>query len=135
MPEARGVVVVTLTGKPPSPNSKRGNTRGAAIAQSQQVARLREDARRMALDRVNRQRPAGIPWREVRLEIEFGLKRGNRDADNLIAGVKPYIDGLVDAGIMVDDSVKVVKQFVVGYHVNGKADWTTFKVTDIAEAE
>jgi Holliday junction resolvase RusA-like endonuclease len=31
-----------------------------------------------------------------------------RDLDNLIAGTKPLTDGIVDAGILVDDSTRVI---------------------------
>jgi Holliday junction resolvase RusA-like endonuclease len=37
----------------------------------------------------------GVTWR-------YRIRR-NRDLDNLVAGLKPVIDGLVDAGILEDD--------------------------------
>ena len=44
--------------------------------------------------------------------------RIRRDIDNLFAALKPYIDGLVVAGVLVDDSADrvryVINELVVG---------------------
>jgi crossover junction endodeoxyribonuclease RusA len=48
-------------------------------------------------------RPAGV---HTLMTITFILKdKRRRDFDNLIAAFKPGLDGLVDAGILEDDSV------------------------------
>ena len=44
---------------------------------------------------------------QPRLEIRWGLPdKRRRDFDNLVARTKPYIDGLVRAGIVGDDSIR-----------------------------
>ena len=41
----------------------------------------------------------------ARITFEFHYKvRRNRDIDNLILTMKPFVDGLVDAGLLIDDS-------------------------------
>ena len=43
----------------------------------------------------------------AKVSYHFHAKRKNeRDRDNLIASCKPYLDGLVDAGVMVSDGSK-----------------------------
>ena len=49
-----------------------------------------------------------------------------RDADNLFASMKPYIDGLVMAGVLVDDSADRV-QYELRYE-RGDVDNTIINV-------
>lgn len=50
-------------------------------------------------------RPGGMaPLSRASLGVTWRYRiRRNRDLDNLVAGLKPMIDGLVDAGILEDD--------------------------------
>ena len=41
----------------------------------------------------------------VRFDFHFGARR-RHDWDNLVASLKPVIDGIVDAGVVVDDDLK-----------------------------
>jgi hypothetical protein len=53
-------------------------------------------------------RPAK-PWSRARVDIGLVVRTAvRRDADNAIAACKGIIDGLVDAGIIADDSLDVV---------------------------
>lgn len=62
------------------------------------TALLARQARIPALDRI-----------EVRLDY-WPPDRRRRDADNLVSGVlKPCVDGLVDAGVVADDSPEFVR--------------------------
>lgn len=46
---------------------------------------------------------------QARLEVEFVFKRrGRRDYDNLVASLKPVIDGIVVAGALWDDSIDIL---------------------------
>jgi Holliday junction resolvase RusA-like endonuclease len=41
-----------------------------------------------------------------------------RDLDNLLTGCKPLIDGLVDAGLLVDDSSRFLRRITVQREVD-----------------
>ena len=67
-------------------------------------------------------REAGIPehpFEKATISVTFKVdNRRRRDIDNLFAALKPYIDGLVVAGVLVDDSADrvryVINELVVG---------------------
>lgn len=55
-------------------------------------------------------RIAGTPWTvpkvaQVAAEWHFRTRR-RRDYDNLVSGLKPLLDGLVQAGVILDDSTE-----------------------------
>lgn len=54
--------------------------------------------------------PAGwVPLQRARLAIEFVIPtRADRDPDNLVSTTKPLTDGLVDAGVIAADSLRVI---------------------------
>lgn len=47
--------------------------------------------------------PKGLQRAHITVHIDYPDKR-RRDAHNLMPTIKPIIDGLVDAGVLVDDS-------------------------------
>ena len=49
------------------------------------------------------------PYQTVRVELHYVPRdKRRRDADNLVATLKPCLDGLVDAGVIADDSPEYV---------------------------
>ena len=98
---------VFVPGRPPSPNATR---RRHWAADADDVAGRRGDAKLLAMEA---SRVAGIsdflPLRRADLVVIFNLDAERGDLDNLLAGSKPLIDGLVDAGILEDDSVRVLR--------------------------
>lgn len=69
-----------------------------------EAARWRANAKMAGLEARTRA-PWPIPLLYASLEIVFRLDRSAGDLDNLLASAKPLIDGLRDAGLIVDDSV------------------------------
>lgn len=69
------------------------------------VARAAGDRERMSRVRID------ATWR-------FRVQR-DRDLDNLIAGLKPILDGLVDAGMITGDSSEVVQEITGRVEVVG----------------
>jgi len=73
------------------------------------------------------------PYEAAVLKIEFvaGFRdpqRGKRDMDNLLAACKPYIDGLKDGGIIVDDSaVRLRYELVYRFGEEAKMIFTVTK--------
>jgi Holliday junction resolvase RusA-like endonuclease len=66
-------------------------------------------AKDMVIAAVREQIPCGEPWQRATLKFTFiKPRRGRRDKDNLIASAKAYQDGLVEAGLIVDDNADVL---------------------------
>lgn len=92
-----------IPGRPPSPNRDR---RRHWTSDARAVAERRRTAHLVALDAANRSgRSDVLPIPRAELEIVFHLARASGDLDNLLAGSKAYIDGLVDSGILSGDGV------------------------------
>lgn len=113
---------VTIDGRPPTGNVREGwQTR----ARTRRV--WREKARLLALEARNAwEREHGTRWLTATrcvVSVAFGLPdRRTRDLDNLIASAKPLLDGLVDAGILADDSIGVIQKMEYGAAVTGRAE-------------
>ena len=73
------------------------------------------------------------PYESAILKIEFvagfrDRQRKNRDIDNLLASAKPYIDGLVDGGVIVDDTaVRLRYELVYRFGEEAKMVFTVTK--------
>lgn len=48
------------------------------------------------------------------------MRRWNRDGDNVVAAFKSGFDGLVDAGLLADDSLKVLRPITVDAELGDK---------------
>ena len=97
---------VTLAGIPPGPNQQRGQHWGriadtATFWKGQTTTLIREAVRRA--QKANHD--PRFPWPAVDVEVTFRYTTANRrDVGNLIASLKPVLDGLVTAGVIKDDS-------------------------------
>ena len=89
--------------RPPLSLNDRGQTPGARAARSAVAARIKADTAHIA-------RAARIGEQTaIHVRLHYQPKnRIRRDADNLVATLKPAIDGLVVAGIVPDDSPEYV---------------------------
>ena len=73
------------------------------------------------------------PYEAAILKIEFvagfmDRQRKNRDMDNLLASAKPYIDGLVDGGVLKDDTaVRLRYELVYRFGEEAKMVFTVTK--------
>lgn len=104
-------VRIVVPGRPASPNETR---RRHWSADSGKVKKLRKDVWAIALDAKNRSgRADDFPLPRAELRIVFRLARMAGDLDNLLAGSKPILDGLVDAGVLRTDSVSGVGRIVL----------------------
>lgn len=70
----------------------------------------------------------------VQLHYATGDRR-RRDADNLVATQKPAIDGLVDAGLIVDDDPQHITWWQPEIHLGPgpRRLWLTVTVTDLSK--
>ena len=96
-------LTVTIPGRPPTPNARR-HWRGI----SRDNAHWKESARQIAAVAM----PDGWqPMARCRMSVEFIVPdHRDRDDDNLIAAQKPCLDGIVKAGVIKDDSARVIKE-------------------------
>lgn len=105
---------IFVPGRPASPNRRNRNHWGPDAAK---IAKARADAKYLGTDAINRSGSADFfPLPVVELELVFHLAREAGDLDNLLAGCKPTIDGLVDAGVIPGDSIRIVRRITL--------DWT-----------
>ena len=91
---------VDVPGIPPNPNRR---LHWAVLARSR--SDFRGWTKLAAKDALARSgRSDDFPLRAATLEATFFVKtHRRRDPDNLLASLKPLVDGLVDAGVLVDD--------------------------------
>jgi len=109
---------------PPSELLLNKHTHWRVKADATNLARI--DAYYMAFDQgAHRNKPMA----SVALDITFYPPKGRvADTDSLYGALKPIIDGgLVDAGIIKDDSPKVIK--LVSLHVGEKSDNPRTEIT------
>ena len=92
-------IILPLPGKRLSPNHSVGS-RGGRFAKAAATKKYRSLAE-------NATRAAGIttgPWELARASATFFWKdRRRRDEDNALASLKAAYDGIVDAGLLMDD--------------------------------
>lgn len=94
-------VVLRLPPKELSPNA-----RPHRMAKAAATKLYRQLAWATAREALGRSRPK---WTEATARVTFYFARpGRRDRDNLISSLKSAFDGLVDAGLLVDDENLIV---------------------------
>ena len=73
------------------------------------------------------------PLELMAVEFVFHAKnKRSRDLDNLIAASKPWLDGLVDAGIMVDDDCWHIRKLSAGV-VPDDDNFTELIIEEVSE--
>lgn len=99
------VIRVDIPGRAPTPNE--GGRHVNHWDAAKDIATWRNTARLLGLQA----RPSGwVPLARCSIEVEFQYPtKARRDPDNLIASTKPLTDGLVDAGLIKDDSLQVIE--------------------------
>lgn len=116
--QAQETVKIVIPLPPPflSPNRPCGS-RGGRILRSRLTKKYREIARRAASI-------AGVesgPWEKATIKADFYHKtQRRRDDVNQLAMLKPAYDGIVDAGIMVDDDSTHLFTLTPAFHLDKK---------------
>ncbi len=62
------------------------------------------------------------PMQRVRVTVTFRERRIARDPDNIQAGIKFILDGLVQARILPDDNFAVVRKIIYEFKTNADQD-------------
>ena len=95
-----------------------------------QLYRAKRQAKDEAMALVLEQGRPGTPYEAAHITITWVAKdKRRRDPDNLFASMKPYIDGLVEAGLIEDDSAMHVS-YTLKYE-RGDADNTILGIEEI----
>lgn len=104
--------MVTVVLRLPSPRLS-PNSRGHWTIRAREVRKYRQ----LAAWTATAERPSGwVALREATILSRFWFRdRRRRDRDNLLASMKSAYDGLVDAGILEDDSGVIHLPIEVGY--------------------
>ena len=93
------------------------------------VYTAKSDAKNEAIALVLEQGRPDIPYEKAHITITWVAKdKRKRDPDNLFAAMKPYIDGLVEAELIADDSAMHVS-YTLRYE-RGDADDTIIEVEE-----
>jgi len=79
----------------------------------------------------------GLEWRplgKVALSVTFVVPtRARHDVDNLISTLKPLLDGVVEAGVIEDDSFEVIAHFDVACRYERGSRATILSISEILE--
>lgn len=98
--------------------------------------RLRQDWQLMLRVALNAQRHFGeLRLARVKLEVVRHAAVLIRDHDNLVAGLKPVLDAMVQVGLLVDDGREVIAQLEVRQaKCARKLEHTTLRIEPLAPA-
>ena len=95
-------------------------------------AMAREEARLLAIH-------SRVPRLELELvEVEYIFTlpdKHSRDLDNLAGACKPWLDGLVDAGILIKDDCWHVKKLTAGVRYQKGVQQTEIIINEVKEDE
>jgi len=95
-----------------------------------ELYRAKRDAKFESAARVFEQGKPPMPYEKAHITITWVAKdKRRRDIDNLFASMKPYIDGLVAARLIEDDSAMNVT-YTLKYEQGGKNN-TVIEVKEI----
>jgi len=104
------ILSITIPRLPPaecSPNSRvhwRQKGEAVRIAKDEAIAAVKEQGWR------------GPPMQAALIQVSWGVKdKRKRDTDNFVARTKPFIDGIVQVGVLADDSRFHVR-YQYGWH-------------------
>jgi len=128
VPDPDGAIVVRIPGRPPTPNV---TTRQVWQARGKEAAEWKALAHAIAWQTAG----GMVPLERATMEVEFIVPdHRRRDLDNLIASTKHLTDGIVLAGILVDDSSDVLRS--VRYHVTYQkgVTETVYRIWDDSQA-
>lgn len=67
---------------------------------------------------------------QVWLEFVWRLKNWRRDPDNVAAAAKYICDGMVEAGVILDDSLKIIQSPVLHWYERDQVDSVLVRIAD-----
>jgi Holliday junction resolvase RusA-like endonuclease len=67
---------------------------------------------------------------KVWIEWCWYVKNFSRDADNIAASSKYIMDGIVEAGVIVDDNLRIIQSPVIHYYYPSDTDYFMLTIDD-----
>lgn len=114
---------------PPLSMNDRGASAGAVFAKNREIKNIRETARILAIS-------ARLPREcgHASVELHYRPKDARRrDTDNLTATAKPIYDGLIDFGLVQDDTPEFMAKLEPVIHQKGVPSmWLEIEIHDEA---
>lgn len=114
--------------RPPGPNeSNRALTRQRAWRERREWRKHAKESADAALRRWSeRHAERWDPLKRALVAVTFTVPtKGRRDMDNLLATLKPLLDGMVDAGVVVDDSIATLVEWSIdSFYSKGQSGTT-----------
>lgn len=124
-------LVIRIPGRPPTANARR-HWRSVARDNELWKGIATSLARAEAAEWESRH---GLRWallRRASVEVTFGVHTNAvRDWDNLIGSIKPLLDGLVAAKLLVDDSVRVIATIAFRWTFSKGKPYTEFSIVEV----
>jgi crossover junction endodeoxyribonuclease RusA len=100
------VIILALPARILSPNASFATLRGRFAKAS-----AAKKQRRMAYEAVMEAQIDSAPWGKVSVSSEFFCKTNRRrDTDNAMASLKAVYDGIVDSGLVEDDTPEYMRR-------------------------
>ena len=119
------IITLPLPAKVLSPNSRVGSI-GSMFAKAAAVKRYR----RLAREAICAECITTGPWELSTVEVAFYHKtKRRRDQDNAMASLKAAYDGIVDAGLIVDDDYDHLKRCPPTFEIDKEYPRVTITVT------
>ena len=118
-------IILELPNRVLSPNNPPGSI-GGRMKKAASAKRYRRLAKEAALA----EDIDSGPWNKATIQAAFYHKQERRrDDDNYTAMLKPAKDGLVDAGLLVDDDSKHLTTLPVTFHIDRECSRVELTVT------
>ncbi len=100
------VIVLPLPNKVLSANFTVGGIGGRMMK-----ATATKKYRRLTCEAVRNEQIESLPWGKVSVRADFHYtKKRRRDTDNLMFSLKSVYDGIVDVGVVIDDTPEYMKR-------------------------
>ena len=121
----------------PNPNANPNRRNGYATNKgggmyNPKLSKAKKADREEILLMVHQQGRPDAPIEKAHISITWKSKdKRDRDMDNLLSAMKGTIDGLVDAGVMVDDSAKHLCRYILDYEYGCETDETIIHIKEI----
>lgn len=107
-------IILPLPAKVLSPNWMAGSI-GGRFAKAAAAKKYRK----MAKIAVEAERIEDMPWQEVEVKAVFYYRhKRRRDQDNAMGSLKAAYDGIVDAGLVIDDDYEHMKRVTPAFELD-----------------
>jgi len=109
-------IVLPLPNRVLSPNFTIGGIGGRIMK-----AAATKKYRRLAREAVEEERIESLPWDKIKVTADFYYtKKRRRDQDNAMGSLKAAYDGIVDAGVVIDDDYEHMERGIPKFHDGSK---------------